>query len=232
MKIKVNLIADIGIKKIDSILPLLIGFKDINIKYLDTESINSQSIIETDILLIRSKTIVDKMLLSNSEVGYIGSATAGIDHMDTHYLEKNNIAWFNAAGCNSASVCSYVLSCLYALSLNKNLNKSYSVGIFGYGNIGKKLKAILDNLNIKETLPIIKNCNVAICNDSSFSHLSSALGIKTITLMADTPLIYGSYSTNMYPIIPDGEITVSHDTLGKDKINPDKICEKLFSVIN
>ena len=90
----------------------------------------------------------------------------------------------------------------------------------------------LDNLSIKDTLPIIKNCNVAICNDTSFSHLSSALGVKTITLMADTPLIYGSYSTNMYPIIPDGEKTVSHNTLGKDKINPDKIYEKLISIIN
>jgi len=90
----------------------------------------------------------------------------------------------------------------------------------------------LDNLSIKETLPIIKNCNVAICNDTSFSHLSSALGIKTITLMADTPLIYGSYNTNMYPIIPDGETTVSHNTQGKDKINPDKIYEKLLSIIN
>ena len=90
----------------------------------------------------------------------------------------------------------------------------------------------LDNLSIKETLPIIKNCNVAICNDTSFSHLSSALGIKTITLMADTPLIYGSYNTNMYPIIPDGVTTVSHNTHGKDKINPDKIYEKLLSIIN
>ena len=90
----------------------------------------------------------------------------------------------------------------------------------------------LDNLSIRDTLPIIKNCNVAICNDTSFSHLSSALGIKTITLMADTPLIYGSYNTNMYPIIPDGETTVSHNTHGKDKINPDKIYEKLLSIIN
>ena len=90
----------------------------------------------------------------------------------------------------------------------------------------------LDNLSIREILPVIKNCNVAICNDTSFSHLSSALGIKTITLMADTPLIYGSYNTNMYPIIPDGEITVSHNTRGKDKINPDKIYEKLLSIIN
>jgi heptosyltransferase II len=90
----------------------------------------------------------------------------------------------------------------------------------------------LDKLSIAETLPIIKNCNVSICNDTSFSHLSSALGIQTITLMADTPLIYGSYSSNMHPIIPDGETTVSHNTFGKDKINPDNIFNKLISIIN
>ena len=90
----------------------------------------------------------------------------------------------------------------------------------------------LDNLSITDTLPIIKNCNVSICNDSSFSHLSSALGIKTITLMADTPLIYGSYNSKMYPIIPDGETTVKHNTLGKDKINPDKIFDKFKSILN
>ena len=90
----------------------------------------------------------------------------------------------------------------------------------------------LDNLSITDTLPIIKNCNVSICNDSSFSHLSSALGIKTITLMADTPLIYGSYNSKMYPIIPDGETTVKHTTSGKDKINPDKIFDKFISIIN
>ena len=90
----------------------------------------------------------------------------------------------------------------------------------------------LDSLSITDTLPVIKNCNISICNDSSFSHLSSALGIRTITLMADTPLIYGSYSSNMYPIIPDGETSVSHNTFGKDRINPDKIFHKFTSIIN
>ena len=90
----------------------------------------------------------------------------------------------------------------------------------------------LDSLSITDTLPIIKNCDISICNDSSFSHLSSALGIRTITLMADTPLIYGSYSSNMYPIIPDGETSVSHNTFGKDRINPDKIFHKFISIIN
>jgi len=90
----------------------------------------------------------------------------------------------------------------------------------------------LDNLSIREILPIIKSCNISICNDSSFSHLSAALGIKTITLMADTPLIYGNYNSNMYPILPDGEEFVTHNTSGKDKINSNKIFNKLIEILD
>ena len=81
-------------------------------------------------------------------------------------------------------------------------------------------------------MPIIKNCKISICNDSSFSHLSAALGIQTIVLMSDTPLLYGSYSPRMHPIIPDGESSVTHDTKGKEKINPKKILEKLNNILN
>ena len=101
-----------------------------------------------------------------------------------------------------------------------------------YNSKFKEICTPLDELSISETLPIIKNCNYSICNDTGFAHLSSALGIKTITLMADTPIIYGSYSSIMFPIIPDGETTVAHDTLGKDKINPEKIFEKFLSILN
>ena len=88
----------------------------------------------------------------------------------------------------------------------------------------------LDKITIKEILPIIKNCTVAICNDSSFSHLSAALDIPTIVLISDAPLMYASYSSRMHPIIPDGEKTVSHNTNGKEKINPEKIF-KIFKEI-
>ena len=90
----------------------------------------------------------------------------------------------------------------------------------------------IDKLTIAETLPIIKNCQASICNDTSFSHLSAALGVNTITLMADTPLMYGSYSPRMYPITPDGVTEVSHHTSGKDKINPIKIYKKLLELLN
>ena len=91
---------------------------------------------------------------------------------------------------------------------------------------------MLDNLNLTEILPIIKNCDVSVCNDSSFSHLSSALGIKTIVLMSDTPLLYGNYSPRMFPIIPDGGNTVTHGTHGKDRISPNKIFDQLNRILS
>ena len=90
----------------------------------------------------------------------------------------------------------------------------------------------LDKLSISEIIPIIKNCRISICNDSSFSHLSAALGLQTIVLMSDTPLLYGNYSPRMHPIIPDGMETVSHNSRGKEKINANKIFNKFKTIIN
>ena len=96
----------------------------------------------------------------------------------------------------------------------------------------KNLCTPLNELSISETLPVIKNCNIAICNDSSFSHLSAGLGKQTIVLMSDTPLIYGSYSSKMHPLIPDGVENVTHGTGGKERINPLKIFEKFQILIS
>ena len=124
-------------------------------------------------------------------------------------IKENDCKFFLATGTNEEE----------QIILNEILNSEF-----------KERCVSLDKIKIKETLPIIKNCTVAICNDSSFSHLSAALDIPTIVLLSDTPLMYGSYSPNMYPIIPDGEETVTHDTLGKERINPEKIF-KIFKEI-
>ena len=99
-------------------------------------------------------------------------------------------------------------------------------------NYHKNICTPLNELSISETLPVIKNCNIAVCNDSSFSHLSAGLGKPTIVLMSDTPLIYGSYSSKMHPIMPDGVENVTHGTEGKEQINPIKIFEKFKSLVN
>ena len=90
----------------------------------------------------------------------------------------------------------------------------------------------LDKIKINEILPVIKNCNIAICNDSSLSNLSSGLGKQAIVLMSDTPLIYGNYSSKMYPLIPDGVENITPETEGKERINPLKIFEKFQTLIS
>ena len=124
-----------------------------------------------------------------------------------------------------------IKDCKFFLATGKSLEEQNILSELINSDFKDKLIS-LDNLSIKETLPIIKNCHVAICNDTSFSHISSALGIETITLMADTPLLYGNYSSKMHPIIPDGVETVSHNTFGKDKINPNKILDKLKNILS
>ena len=120
--------------------------------------------------------------------------------------------------------------CIFYLATGKN--EEEQIILKDILSSHKDLCVALDNYTISEILPIIKSCRISICNDSSFSHLSAALNIPTIVLMSDTPLLYGSYSSNMYPIVPDGIENVSHNSRGKEKINPEKIYKKFKSIIS
>ena len=91
-----------------------------------------------------------------------------------------------------------------------------------------------ENLKIKETLPIIKNCDCYIGSDTGFEHLSLALGIKALTLFMDSPVMaYGRYSSRMVTIEPEGENdSTTHDTLGKDKISFDSVLSEAIKLLN
>ena len=87
----------------------------------------------------------------------------------------------------------------------------------------------LENLSIQEILPIIKNCNLYIGNDTGFMHISSALGVKSIAIFVDSPAYsYSGYSDNIVAIVPEGETleSTTHNTLGKNKISFEEVFEK------
>ena len=91
------------------------------------------------------------------------------------------------------------------------------------------------DLKISETLPIIKNCNLYIGNDTGWLHISSALGIKCLALFMDSPVqAYGKYSKNIEVIVPEGETeeTTTHDTLGADKISFEKVFNNSIKLLN
>ena len=95
-------------------------------------------------------------------------------------------------------------------------------------NIKDKCVSFID-LKIKETLPIIKNCDLYIGNDTGWLHISSALNLKCLALFMDSPVqAYGKYSKNIEIILPDGETeeTTTHDTMGAEKISFNKVLNK------
>ena len=102
-------------------------------------------------------------------------------------------------------------------------------------NIQDKCTSFKD-LKIRETLPIIKNCDLYIGNDTGWLHISSALNIKCLALFMDSPVqAYGKYSENIEIIVPEGETeeTTTHDTLGAENISFDKVFDKsIYLLVN
>ena len=107
------------------------------------------------------------------------------------------------------------------------------INIFKNSEIGENCISF-EKLSIKETLPIIKNCDCYIGSDTGFAHLSVGLGVKALTLFMDSPVMaYGKYSSRMTVVEPEGEKdSTTHNTLGKDKISFKEVLIKANKILN
>ena len=126
---------------------------------------------------------------------------------------------------------SKIKKCKFYVAGGKNDIKL--VNEFKKSEIGKNCQSF-EELTIKETLPIIKNCDCYIGSDTGFAHLSVALGIRALTLFMDSPVMaYGRYSDRMSVIEPEGEKnTTSHNTLGSKRISFEKTLLKAKEILN
>ncbi|WP_371377367.1 4-phosphoerythronate dehydrogenase [Thalassotalea aquiviva] len=116
--------------------------------------LSASQVKDADVLLVRSITQVNERLLKdNRRIKFVGTATIGIDHVDTEYLAKRGVYFTNAPGCNAISVAEYVLSALLIVAKRTNLDLSdIRVGIVGAGNTGTRLAEKLDAVGIKYCL--------------------------------------------------------------------------------
>ena len=127
---------------------------------------------------------------------------------------------------NLAKRLNKIQNCKFIIAAGKNDQEI--INKIKKSEIGKNCFS-LEHLSIQEILPIIKNCDLYIGNDTGFMHISSALGIKSISIFVDSPAYsYSGYSDNIVAIVPEGETleSTTHDTLGKDKISFEEVLEK------
>jgi erythronate-4-phosphate dehydrogenase len=148
MEEKIKIIAD---NKIPFLKGVFEPFAEI--EYHKGSEITKEIVQDADALIIRTRTKCDEELFKNSNVKFIGTATIGIDHIDTAFCKFKGIKWINAPGCNSSSVQQYLASALLTLSKLKNLElDKMTIGIVGVGNVGSKVEKIANILGMKVLL--------------------------------------------------------------------------------
>ncbi|TAN37896.1 MAG: 4-phosphoerythronate dehydrogenase [Verrucomicrobia bacterium] len=102
--------------------------------------ISRDTVRDVDALIVRSKTEVTRELLEGSRVSFVGTATAGFDHIATDYLAKADVAWYAAAGCNANSVAEYVTAALLHVARRHSFKlNGLTLGIIGNGQVGSRV---------------------------------------------------------------------------------------------
>ena len=115
--------------------------------------IGPQHLKDADALVIRSKTKVTPELLAGSAVRFIGTATAGFEHIDVQTLGKNGIGWCAAPGCNADSVADYITAALLSLHTCASVNlEGKTIGIIGVGQVGSRVAKRAEALGLRVLL--------------------------------------------------------------------------------
>ena len=140
----INLVAD---RMLRDHLPSLPN--GVTVSWHDGYTISREDLTTASALLVRSITPINETLLAGTPVAFVGTATAGVDHIDLNYIEQAGIGWTNAPGSNADAVGDYVLAALSHLYITSGItpNPAHTrVGVVGCGQVGgrltKRLKAL------------------------------------------------------------------------------------------
>lgn len=110
------------------------------LRVLPGSEITAGTVQDADVLLVRSVTPVDTDLLADSPVRFVGSATAGTDHVDRDDLRALGTTFAHAPGSNATSVVEWVVAALLATAVRQGEGlEGKTLGVVGAGEVGGRL---------------------------------------------------------------------------------------------
>ena len=155
--------------------------------------LSAKQLDAVEVLLVRSVTKVNAELLEGTTVKFVGSATAGIDHVDQQYLQRAGVEFAYAPGCNANSVAEYVVAALLGLAVRDGFEPAgKSIGIVGHGQVGSRVAAKCRALGMETLItdPPLAKQGAKL----DFVELEDLLGVDILTL--HVPLTFeGEYAT-------------------------------------
>jgi erythronate-4-phosphate dehydrogenase len=141
---KLKILADASLPHLDD----LFG-EPFQLTRYSTPKMREDALPNQDILLCRSTLKVTPELLKNTHLSCVATASSGIDHIDTSYLDAKNIALFDAKGCNAEAVADYMLATFAYLHMHHSNLSGKCVGVMGAGEVGMRVIKRLEALNFK-----------------------------------------------------------------------------------
>ncbi len=151
------------------------------IRLFSSRSVCSTDVRDADALIVRSVTRVGRDLLEGSSVRFVGTASAGTDHLDLGYLKERGVRIANAAGCNANAVSEYLIAALLAIAERKSWDLSgMSIGIIGVGHIGSLVEKKTAAIGMKPLLcdPPLRE----ITGDARYGFLRDVLDADILSL--------------------------------------------------
>ncbi len=149
--------------------------------------ITRNNLLDADALIVRSKTKINRELLHGTPVQFVGTATAGTDHIDSTWLESKGIYCGASPGCNANSVSEYLLAALLVLGRRHGFDlEGKTIGVVGCGNVGRRVaeKCEALGMNVLRNDPPL----AAISTDPDFLPLETVLADSDIATL-HVPLV-------------------------------------------
>ena len=130
-----RIVADANIPAVDA------AFGPIGrVRTLPGREISRAAARDADVLLVRSVTPIGAALVEGTPVRFVGSATAGTDHVDAGTLAALGVRFAHAPGSNATSVVEYVLAALLATAVERGEGLAgKTLGVVGVGQVGGRL---------------------------------------------------------------------------------------------
>ena len=180
------------------------------------------SITDTQALIIRNKTLVNRELIDAAkDLRVIGRLGVGLDNIDAAYCREKGIPIVIADGANTDSVAEYVVTGLLVLfrgimdSTSRIINgewprgdfigtevKGKTLGIVGLGSIGRAvaqkvkllgMRVVGTDVNIEKDDPVWREFNVQYREFSDLVRISDAITMH-VPLNNDTKGLFDDYA--------------------------------------
>ncbi|MCX7929143.1 MAG: hypothetical protein N2663_00235 [Chlorobi bacterium] len=150
-------------------------------------------------LFIRSTVHITYPLLEGTHVRFIGSVTSGSDHIADDIASTLGVTVALAHGANANAVAEYVLASvlLWCLQTEKS-PAEHTIGIIGYGNIGRRVAEYMHHLGMHVVVcdPPLADVGFSFPNTVTVAPLDELLSTSTI-VTNHVPLV----TTGRYPTI-------------------------------